>query len=94
MCESCSKTKANKERMIKKIQLGQVKCVADYPNLLKEWDDPKDPFSISRGSMYKAHWKCSVCGNKFDMVVKNRTGQGQNCPICGRKKSAKTRSKK
>ena len=93
MCESCSKTRANEERAIKKIKFGEVKSVADYPLLMKEWNDPRDPASISRGSEYKAHWKCSVCGNEFDMIVKNRTGQNQGCPICGRIKSAKTRSK-
>ena len=94
MCESCSKIKANEERTIKKIMSGDVKSVADYPLLLKEWNDSKDPTTVSRGSVYKAHWKCSVCGKEFDMIVKNRTGQGQGCPECGRKKSAKTRSKK
>ncbi|MBQ2059526.1 MAG: zinc-ribbon domain-containing protein, partial [Firmicutes bacterium] len=57
---------------------------ADYPNLLVEWNDDRSPDTVARGSSYKAHWKCIICGNEFDMVVKARTGQGQGCPICAR----------
>ena len=93
-CSSCSYSNENHKRTINKIKNGLVKSIADYPNLLKEWNDVRDPSTVSRGSNYKAKWKCSVCGNEFEQFVKNRTIQNQGCPKCGIKKSAATRRKK
>lgn len=96
-CEHCNKTEANIVRANKAIARGQAKSVADFPLLLKEWDWEEngelDPKTVTYGSMRKVSWICSTCGNKFQMAVKNRTGQGQGCPLCGIKKSAATRAK-
>ncbi len=93
-CESCSKSAANNERAIMRIKDGKTKSIADFPEIAKEWIDERDPTTVSRGSEYRAKWKCSVCGNEFPMAVKARTLQGQGCPECGRKKSALSRTKK
>ena len=92
-CESCNKTAANNKRIQEKIKLGKIKTIADYPNLLKEWNDSRNPKTITEGNDKHALWKCSVCGNEFKMIVKNRTKQGQGCPICGRKKSVISRAR-
>lgn len=98
LCESCSKSDANLRRMREMARTGQVKTVADYPHLLQEWDAAAnagfDPAHVTYGSERKMTWVCRTCGNRFSMMVKNRTTQGQGCPLCGRKKSARTRSKK
>ena len=31
----------------------------------------------------KYWWKCSGCGNDFQMAIRNRTEQGQGCCRCG-----------
>lgn len=90
-CEHCNKTEANLKRTQRKIALGEIKTIADYPDLLKEWNDPRDPATVSDGNDKHALWKCSVCGYEFKQIVKNRTRQGQGCPRCGRINQAKTR---
>lgn len=92
-CEHCNKTEGNNKRVRKSIAEGKVKTVADHPELLKEWIDPRDPATITDGNDKPALWKCSVCGHEFKMIVKNRTGQRQGCPVCGRKRSAITRGR-
>ncbi|MBQ6126592.1 MAG: zinc-ribbon domain-containing protein [Erysipelotrichaceae bacterium] len=92
-CESCNKTAANNRRTQEKIASGKIKSVADYPLLLKEWNDPRDPKTVSYGNDKHALWKCSACGNEFSMIVKARTIQGQGCSKCGRKSQAISRGK-
>lgn len=98
LCESCSKSDANMRRMEEAVKKGCAKAVADYSQLMKEWDHVEnaalDPTCVSYGSERKVAWICASCENHFRMMVKNRTIQGQGCPLCGRKKSAQTRSKK
>lgn len=97
LCETCSKSDANLRRMDAAVRKGCTKAVAEYPQLMREWDRTEnvalDPARVSYGSERKVSWICENCGNHFRMMVKSRTRQGQGCPQCGRKKSAKTRSK-
>ena len=97
LCETCSKSDANLRRMKDAVKNGCAKAVAEYPYLMREWDYAEnvglDPACVTYGSERKVAWICENCGNHFRMMVKNRTRQGQGCPLCGRKKSAKTRSK-
>lgn len=92
-CEHCNKTVANNKRVEEAIKSGKKKTILDYPLLLKEWNDPRDPSTVTAGNDKPAKWRCSVCGYEFSQIVKNRTGQGQGCPKCGRKSQAKTRGK-
>ncbi len=92
-CEKCSRITAQENSNLNRIKSGKVKSVADYPELLKEWIDDRDPATVSYGSEYKAKWKCFICGNEFFMVVKHRIKQGQGCPICGRKRIIESKKK-
>ncbi len=82
MCESCSKSAANKKRTIEKINNNEIESILDYPELLKEWNDSRNPGEVAAGSDKKAKWKCSNCGHEFNMVIKNRTKNGYKCPFC------------
>ena len=82
MCESCSKSAANKKRIIEKIKNKEIKSILDYPDLLKEWNDFRNPGEVAAGSETKANWKCSNCGQEFNMIIKNRTKNGYKCPYC------------
>ena len=55
-------------------------------NLLIEWDIENNlckSNSKSFGSHYKAAWKCSVCGYKWQAIIKSRTILNAGCPKCG-----------
>ena len=42
--------------------------------ILEEWDDPeKGPEDVTRGSNYRARWKCRECGRTFHAQVHART---------------------
>jgi len=95
-CENCSKSDAVLRRMKDRAQAKKAKTVAEFPLLLEEWDfdanAPLIPEHVTYGSERKLAWICKTCGNHFAMRVKARTRCGQGCPLCGRKKSAQTRS--
>jgi hypothetical protein len=41
--------------------------------ILEEWDYPeKGPEDVTRGSTYRARWKCRECGRTFHTQVRNR----------------------
>ena len=53
-------------------------------NLLKEWDYDKNEFlpnQISPHNNKKVWWKCSL-GHEWKTSIGDRTGAGNNCPIC------------
>lgn len=91
-CESCNKTAANRKKAIQAISEGKAVPLTEYPLLAEEWFDEDDIALYTYGSDKKARWKCRKCGNIFFQVIKNRTLQGQGCPLCANK--AKGRSGK
>ena len=96
-CETCTKTAENRRRALEKAKSGRSHLLSEYPLLMREWDHEAngtlDPLTLTYGSEKSAWWKCEACGNSFRQVIKNRTVQGQGCPLCGRKRSAQKRSK-
>ena len=56
-----------------------------FPNLLKEWHPQKNipltPKNFTAFSNQKVWWRCPK-GHEYDMIIKNRTSQGINCPFC------------
>jgi hypothetical protein len=51
--------------------------------ILEEWDDPeKGPEEVTRGSPYRARWKCRECGRTFHTTVKNRTSKSSGPTGC------------
>ena len=64
----------------------EKKYVADYPNLMKQWDFEKnnalgiDPSKTAHKSNKKVWWLCSK-GHSWNDTVSHRTA-GRNCPYC------------
>ncbi len=73
-CPSCS----NAQLGVMKNSLGVL-----HPELIEEWDEEKNSFSIfeiSYGSKKKVFWKCKK-GHRWTASICNRT-RGQQCPYC------------
>lgn len=70
----------------KKILTGFNDLYSQNQELMKEWDFNKNninPKLISPGCNKKVWWKCSVCGNKWQVSPNNRTGAKKSgCPKC------------
>lgn len=61
-------------------------CVREQlPNLLKEWDAPRNrpltPETISYGSKKHVWWVCAK-GHHWQAAVHTRTGSSTGCPYC------------
>ena len=60
----------------------------EYPELAKEWHPTKNgtlkPTMFKPKSGFKAWWKCSECGNEYEMMITSRTN-GSRCPQCALK---------
>ena len=56
------------------------------PELMNEWDYEKNidlsPDNIASKSHLRVWWKCSVCGNRWQTAVSNRTNLNSGCPKC------------
>jgi transposase-like protein len=51
--------------------------------ILEEWDDPEmGPEEVTRGSTYRARWKCRECGRTFHSSVNNRTSKSSGPTGC------------
>ena len=73
--------------------------IADYPHLVKEWNQVKNgnlkPEDVSRGSSKKVWWKCYngtwpngdfADDHEWEAQPYNRTSNGTGCPVCNGKK--------
>lgn len=65
------------------------------PELLLDWDEDSNGGlmleNFTKGSHYKAHWKCHICGYEWDAEIKSRFA-GSGCIMCSMKKFTQTRS--
>jgi len=64
----------------RRILAGFNDLATTHPELIKEWDDPKDITTESQGSMYVAQWKCSK-GHSYKRSIYHRI-EGYDCGIC------------
>ena len=57
-----------------------------HPHLAEEWCVDKNmllrPGDVSFGSHKKVWWRCAVCGYGWNAIIKNRTRNGNGCPVC------------
>ena len=57
-----------------------------YPNIAAEWDyslNEGKPGDYTFRSMFKAHWKCSICGHEWAAKIRDRVdSKYQLCPKC------------
>lgn len=63
---------------------GRGKTVADYPELVEEFDDRNEgsPEDYSYGSARRVLWRCKRCSYQWDSQVKSRTILESGCPRC------------
>lgn len=73
-------------------KVGENDFKTRFPDLAKEWHPTKNgemkPEQFLPKSGKKVWWCCSVCGNEWETVIRNRTN-GHGCPVCARKKRSK-----
>lgn len=65
-----------------------MNCVAETnPELLEIWDEEKNKdsgitlYNVTRGTKYKAWFKCKKCENSYYAFIRKQVA-GQRCPIC------------
>ena len=67
-----------------------------FPDISQEWDYEKNtitPDKVTPFSGKKVFWLCPNCGNSYQMVIGDRTGNKKcGCPKCGFKKRNKMQS--
>lgn len=87
MCPCCSG---------KVLVVGENDLLSRNPTLASEWNEEKNgdltPEMITFRNGRKVWWKCKDCGHEWKTSVAHRS-EGEGCPICGRRKSDKSRSK-
>ena len=81
----------------KVIIAGMNDLATTNPELVKEWHPTRNgdvtPQQVSKGSDYRAWWKCSVCGYEWQVRIKNRV-HGSGCNRCkANKRSVRLRKK-
>lgn len=58
-----------------------------HPELVKEWADKNDPFTIAAGSHTRIKWKCLLNPKHvWDAATYNRSTMNQGCPYCAGRK--------
>jgi rubrerythrin len=73
-CLSCTGQQAHSS--------GRDSVKALHPELIKEWNDEKDPSKYLPGSKTKIIWKCSDCNHEWPMTIQQRALLDQNCNFC------------
>lgn len=61
------------------VLVGYNDLATTHPHLLAEWDDPKDPSTVTYGHYSKVRWKCSL-GHTWESAPARRVRYG--CPYC------------
>ena len=84
-CPVCAKLIRGRSYIESQLNRGINDFKTLFPNIAEEWDDDKNELSPSEytsSSMYKAWWKCSVCGNGWQATIANRAQKQSGCPKC------------
>ena len=85
-CEECKRSAAGFQRALDRADRGESKRLAEFPQLMEEWDYNKntdlDPLRLTYGSCENVWWKCKICGFEWRAVVRNRARNGQGCRNC------------
>ncbi|WP_162139732.1 zinc-ribbon domain-containing protein [Streptococcus intermedius] len=55
-----------------------------HPHLIKEWSSLNDKQlnCLTNKSSYKAWWKCNVCSETYQQVIKDKLTSKKSCPYC------------
>lgn len=69
----------------KRVLVGFNDLLTTNPKLAEEWayekNNGKTPRDYTRGSQFKAWWKCNRCGYEWQATIHSRN-RGTNCPVC------------
>lgn len=69
----------------KRVLPGYNDLLTTNPTLAAEWNyeknDGKTPRDYTKGSKYKAWWRCGECGYEWPAEIEKRN-RGTNCPVC------------
>lgn len=79
-----------------KLIVGENDLLSKNPELAEEWDYEKNSFGptdVTYGSKKKAWWICRDCGYSWPAQIYARNN-GNGCPQCGYKKSARNSHRK
>ena len=72
---------------------GQAVCPCNNlagsdPVVAAEWDGEANgdwsPETAAASSLFKAAWRCGLCGHRWSATVLSRAGEGTGCPQCWR----------
>ena len=65
----------------------QNSLLVKFPEIAAEWDYERNsitPDVVTPYSRKKVHWICPDCGNRYEMIIGDRTGEKHcGCPPCG-----------
>lgn len=68
------------------LRIGINDLETTFPSIAKDWDYTKNvgsPKDYTYRSMYKARWKCSICGHEWIANIRDRVkSRHQLCPKC------------
>lgn len=65
----------------RRVKEGFNDLASQCPGLLEEWDDERDPTTVSPRSTSHANWKCYK-GHTWSAVIRGRYLDGYGCPEC------------
>lgn len=69
----------------KRVLAGYNDIESQAPNLALEWDEERNgdikPSMVALHSNDRYHWKCTVCGHRWETSPNNRS-RGTGCPAC------------
>ncbi|WIE81350.1 zinc-ribbon domain-containing protein [Curtobacterium sp. MCSS17_016] len=93
----CSKC-AEKDRARKQATPAPGESLADLrPDVAADWHPTKNgdvtPWAVNVGSVFRAEWRCHVCGHEWPSVVGSRTRpRGSGCSECAKLRIGASRS--
>jgi hypothetical protein len=78
-CANCKKISKLEENNLEK----------NYPDLIREWNCPKNtglhPSRVLYTSSVKVWWACTSCDYEWEARISNRSVLGRGCPLCANK---------
>lgn len=70
----------------RRLLVGYNDLETTYPGIAAEWNyslNEGSPRDYTCRSLYKAHWKCSICGNEWEAKIRDRVDSKYKlCPKC------------
>lgn len=90
-----SRTVGEETDMAYRVTFGVNDLETMCPEVAKEWDVEKnggvEASEVAYKSNKKAWWRCSICGNEWEMVIASHSIRGAGCPKCKRAKADRIR---